>query len=82
MAEAAHWQHVTKEQWSGPPSGLLSEGFRRLGCQVNEKELLTALDGYAQAIQEWAIPFPDAHETLSIITEGCGADFHITSESP
>ena len=68
-AEDAHWQRVVKEQWSGPPTGLLSDGFRRLGCQVNEKELLTALDGYAQAIGKWAIPFPDAHETLSMLRQ-------------
>ncbi len=68
-AEEAHWQRVVKEQWSGPPTGLLSDGFRRLGCPVNEQELLTALDGYAQAIGKWAIPFPDAHETLSILRQ-------------
>ena len=39
-AEDAHWQRVVKEQWSGPPTGLLSDGFRRLGYQVNEQELL------------------------------------------
>jgi HAD superfamily hydrolase (TIGR01509 family) len=63
-AEAAHWQRVTQEQWSGPPSGVLSEGFRRLGYQVKEQELLAALDGYAQATGGWAPPFPDAHHTL------------------
>lgn len=69
-AEAAHWQRVVQEQWSCPPSGLLSEGFRRLGCQVTEKELLTALDGYAQAIAGWATPFPDAQETLRVLRRG------------
>lgn len=68
-AEDTHWQRVVKEHWSGPPTGLLSEGFRRLGCRVNEQELLTALDGYAQAIGRWAIPFPDAHETLSMLRQ-------------
>src|SRR5579884_892415 len=68
-AEEAHWRRVGKEQWSGPPTGLLSEGFRRLGYQVNEQELLTALDGYAQAIGEWATPFPDAHETLKLLRQ-------------
>lgn len=66
-AEAAHWQRVVNEQWSGPPSGLLGDGFRRLGLQVGEKELLAALDGYAQATAGWATPFSDAHETLSIL---------------
>jgi putative hydrolase of the HAD superfamily len=68
-AEAAHWQRVVNEQWSGPPSGLLSDGFRRLACPVNEKELLTALDGYAQAIEGWATPFSDAHETLQVLRQ-------------
>ncbi len=68
-AEDVHWQRVVKEQWSGPPTGLLSDGFRRLDCQVNEEELLTALDGYAQAIEGWAIPFPDAHATLRVLRQ-------------
>ncbi len=63
-AEAAHWQRVVQEQWSGPPSSVLSEGFRRLGRQVKEQELLTALDGYAQAVAGWATPFPDVKATL------------------
>ncbi len=63
-AEAAHWQRVGQEQWSGSPAGLLSEGFRRLGCEVKEQELSTALDGYAQAIAGWATPFSDARKTL------------------
>lgn len=63
-AETAHWQRVTEEQWSGPPSGLLSNGFHHLGLQVTEEELLTALDGYAQATAGWATPFSDTHETL------------------
>jgi putative hydrolase of the HAD superfamily len=68
-AENAHWQRVVKEQWSGPPTGIIIEGFRRLGYQVNEQELLTALDVYAQAIGEWAIPFPDAYGTLSALRQ-------------
>ena len=68
-AEAAHWQRVERELWSGPPSGVLSEGFRRLGCQVTEQELLSALDGYAQAVAGWALPFPDARETLRVLRQ-------------
>jgi putative hydrolase of the HAD superfamily len=37
---------------------------------VKEKELLTALDGYAQAIAGWATPFPDAQETLRVLRRG------------
>ena len=67
QAEQAHWQRVAEEQWSGPPSSLLSEGFRRLGCHISETELLTALDGYAQAVDGWAVVFPDAQETLQVL---------------
>lgn len=63
-AETAHWQRVAAEQWSNSPSGLLSDGFQRLGLQVKEQELLAALDGYAQATAGWATPFSDTHETL------------------
>ena len=68
-AELAHWEQVVEKRWSGPPSGLLSDGFRRLGRQVNEIELLTALDGYAQAVNGWAVVFPDARETLQLLRE-------------
>ncbi len=63
-AEADHWRRVDQERWSGPPSGLLREGFHRLGRHVHEEELLAALDGYARAVDGWAIVFPDAQSTL------------------
>src|SRR5438128_359852 len=28
-AEAAHWKRVDEEHWSGPPTGLVREGFDR-----------------------------------------------------
>ena len=68
-AEQAHWQRVVAEQWSGPPSSLLSDGFRRLGRHVHESELMTALDGYARAVDGWAVVFPDTRETLQLLRE-------------
>lgn len=68
-AEQAHWQRVVTEQWSGPPSNLLSDGFRRLGRHVHESELMTALDGYARAVDGWAVVFPDTRETLQLLRE-------------
>ncbi len=70
-AELAHWKRVDEEHWSGPPSGLLHDGFRRLGRHVHEEELLATLDGYAQAVDGWAIVFPDARRTLSEL-RSCG----------
>lgn len=64
-AELAHWDRVAAEHWSGPPSGLLREGFHRLGYHADEAQLLAALDGYARAVAGWATPFPDAIETLT-----------------
>ena len=68
-AELAHWQRVETERWSGPPSGLLRDGFRRLGRHVREAELVAALDGYARAVDGWAIVFPDARDTLRLLRE-------------
>ncbi len=63
-AEAAHWERVLAEQWSGPPSGLVVEGFRTLGLVPGEGEILAALDGYARSVDGWAEVFPDAVSTL------------------
>jgi putative hydrolase of the HAD superfamily len=68
-AEEVHWQRVDEEHWSGPPSGLLSEGFRRLGLHMSEHELLAALDSYAKAVDGWAVVFPDARETLLTVRQ-------------
>ena len=68
-AEQAHWQRVVAEQWSGPPSSLLSDGFRRLDRRVHELELMVALDGYARAVDGWAVVFPDTRETLQLLKE-------------
>jgi putative hydrolase of the HAD superfamily len=69
QAEQAHWQRVVAEQWSGPPSTLIRDGFRRLGLHIHKTELLTALDGYAHAIDGWAVVFPDTRETLRQLRE-------------
>jgi putative hydrolase of the HAD superfamily len=66
-AELAHWQRVNTEHWSGPPSGLLQDGFRRLGCHPRQDELLAALDGYAGAVDGWAQVIPEAPGTLSAL---------------
>lgn len=68
-AEQAHWQRVVAEQWSGPPSSLISDGFRRLELHVHETELMTALDGYACAADGWAVVFPGAREVLQLLRE-------------
>lgn len=63
-AERAHWLRVETEHWSGPPSALVRDGFRRLGLHLHEHELLAVLDGYAHAVDGWAVAFPDAVPTL------------------
>ena len=63
-AEKYHWVQVAECQASSTPTHLLRNGFRRLGQQVGERELLVALDGYARAVNGWAVIFPDAVETL------------------
>jgi putative hydrolase of the HAD superfamily len=64
-SELAHWRRVETDHWSGPPSGLLRDGFRRLGRRPTETELMAALDGYAQSVDGWAVVMPDAAETLT-----------------
>lgn len=63
-AETAHWVRVETEQWSGPPSGLVNSGLRRLGLSDDEGLLMAILDGYARAVDGWAIVFDDARPTL------------------
>lgn len=66
-AERRHWLRVETEQWSGPPSGVLREGFRILGRHVDERELFAALDGYARAVDGWARRVPDVTATLEAL---------------
>ncbi len=75
-AEQSHWRQVVEEQWSGPPSSLIGNGFRRLGRHLRETELLAALDGYARAVDGWAVVFPDARETLNLSNTWWAAEWH------
>ena len=63
-AEKNHWLQVAERQASSTPTQLLRDGFERLGRRASEEELLVALDGYAQAVNGWAIIFPDTIATL------------------
>ena len=63
-AELGHWKRVEDEQWSGPPTGIVQEGFRRLGIAADERTLLTAMDGYAASTVGWSQLFPDTVTTL------------------
>ncbi len=63
-AELNHWRQVAERLVSSTPTDLLKDGFERLGYQAGAEELLVALDGYAQAVNGWAIIFPDAIATL------------------
>jgi putative hydrolase of the HAD superfamily len=68
-AEKNHWHQVQERQASSTPTSLIRDGFQRLGCQVDERALLVALDGYARAIDGWSIVFPDASQTLQTLRE-------------
>ena len=69
QAEASHWERVDKEHWSGPPTGLVREGFDRLGVPPSSDELMAAMDGYARAISGWGKVFPDARDVLVTLRE-------------
>ena len=68
-AENAHWERVDRERWSGPPTSVVSDGFRRIGVTVDDRALLAALDGYARAVAGWCTVFPDARDTLATLRE-------------
>jgi putative hydrolase of the HAD superfamily len=68
-AEKSHWEHVDRDHWSGPPTGVVSDGFRRLGADAEDRALLAALDGYARAVAGWCTVFADTRETLVLLRE-------------
>ncbi len=68
-AEKAHWERVDREHWSGPSTGLVSDGFRRLGVNVEEDVLIATMDGYARAVEGWSTVFPDSRDTLVLLRE-------------
>jgi putative hydrolase of the HAD superfamily len=71
-AELEHWRRVDTERWSGPPSGLVQEGYRRLGRPADERTIMAVLDACARALNGWAQPYPDAIPTLQWLREhGC-----------
>lgn len=69
-AEKQHWLLVAEKQGSSTPTALLKAGFERMGRVVSEQEVMAALDGYARALDGWAIVFPDARQTLQTLREG------------
>jgi len=68
-AEKAHWERVDREHWSGPPTGLVSDGFRRLDLEVAPELLVATMDGYAKAVAGWSTVFPDSRETLVLLRD-------------
>jgi len=68
-AERTHWERVDREHWSGPPTGLVSDGFRRIGVSVPEHVLTATLDAYAGAVAGWSTVFPDSRDTLVALRE-------------
>jgi putative hydrolase of the HAD superfamily len=63
-AEKNHWVQVAERQASSTPTELLRAGFARLAHNATEEELVAALDGYAQAVNGWAVIFSDTIATL------------------
>jgi putative hydrolase of the HAD superfamily len=68
-AEKAHWERVDRDHWSGPPTGVVSDGFRRLGANADDGALLAALDAYARAVAGWCTVFADTRDTLGALRE-------------
>jgi putative hydrolase of the HAD superfamily len=68
-AEKAHWERVDREHWSGPPTSVVTDGFRRLGTNVGDGALLGTLDGYAHAVAGWCTVFADTRDTLATLRE-------------
>ena len=68
-AEKAHWERVDRDRWSGPATGVVSDGFQRLGRTVGDAALVTVLDGYARAVAGWCTVFADTRDTLATLRE-------------
>lgn len=68
-AEKSHWERVDRDHWSGPPTSVVRDGFQRLGMEVDERALLTALDAYARAVAGWCTVFADTRQTLALLRE-------------
>lgn len=68
-AEHAHWQRVENERWSGPPSSLVRDGYRRLGRDADEATILAVLDACGRAMGGWAQPFADTVSTLQTMRQ-------------
>ena len=68
-AELAHWEHVEREHWSGPPESLLRDGFARLDYAASDAQVHALLHSYAQAVAGWAQVFPDSRATLQSLRE-------------
>ena len=66
-AERAHWQRVDTEHWSGPPSGLVEDGYRRLGLRADAETIAAVLDAAGRALGGWASPFADTVPTLELL---------------
>ncbi len=66
-AELEHWRRVDNEHWSGPPSGLVRDGYARMGRHADEGTILAVLDACARALNGWARPFADAAPTLEYL---------------
>ena len=68
-AEKAHWERVDRDHWSGPPTGVVSDGFRRLDVHASEEMLVAAMDAYARAVAGWSTVFPDTRATIVLLRE-------------
>lgn len=68
-AEGAHWGRVMSDHWSGPPTGLVKEGFRLLGRQAGEDEVMAVLDAYSRVTESYSIVCPDASSTLRLLRQ-------------
>jgi putative hydrolase of the HAD superfamily len=66
-AEKRHWERVDKEHWSGPPTGLVSDGYRALEVHAENGLLLATMDAYARAVAGWSTVFPDTRDTLRLL---------------
>jgi len=68
-AEKRHWQRVDAEHWSGPPTSLVSDGYRALDVRAENGLLVATMDAYARAVAGWSTVFPDTAVTLRLLRE-------------
>lgn len=68
-AEDRHWRRVDKEHWSGPPDGLVRDGYGAMAVAADDRLVLATMDAYGAAVNGWATMVEGAPGVLRLLRE-------------